>query len=97
MVREQVEAGAEVVAKTANYGGGASAVVLMGMSAGELSALVAASVAVLGFLSQLYFTGRREYRERAREQREREEHSAKMAQLLAEQQGAGDEPATAES
>lgn len=59
--------------KTATYGGGASAF-LLGLSANEVAAFVGAGVALLGYLTQVYFS-------RRRERREVEEHKARMASL----------------
>lgn len=65
-----------VAAKTATYGGGASAVVF-GLSANELAALVGAAVAVLGLAMQWYFS-------RQRDRREAEYHRLRVRELLGE-------------
>lgn len=65
-----------VAAKTATYGGGASAVVF-GLSANEIAALVGAAVAVLGLAMQWYFS-------RRRDRREAEYHRLRMRELLGE-------------
>jgi hypothetical protein len=64
------EASITVAAKTAQYGGGASAV-FFGLTANEFAALVGAAIAVGGYLTSLYFQLKRDRRERA-------EHDLKM-------------------
>ena len=84
---KQLEMVGEMAAKTATYGGGTSAFIF-GISASEFAAVVGATVGVLGYLTQLYFSGRRERREReeqeARMRRDAEEHAARMEQFQRE-------------
>lgn len=64
------EAAITVAAKTAQYGGGASAV-FFGLTANEFAALVGALIAAGGYLTSLYFQWKRNRREQA-------EHDLKM-------------------
>lgn len=75
-MNEHADGAALLAAKTATYGGGASAVVF-GLSANELAALVGAAVAVLGLAMQWYFS-------RQRDRREAEYHRLRMRELLGE-------------
>lgn len=75
-MNEHTDGAALLAAKTATYGGGASAVVF-GLSANELAALVGAAVAVLGLAMQWYFS-------RQRDRREVEYHRLRMRELLGE-------------
>lgn len=72
MLQDQTDTIGVMTGKAATYGGGASAF-LFGLSASEFAAIVGATVAVLGYLTQLYFN-------RRRERRESDEHAARMAQ-----------------
>lgn len=72
MLKENADAIGVGVGKVATYGGGASAFVF-GMSASEFAAVVGAVVAVLGWLTQIYFN-------RRRERREQSEYEARMVQ-----------------
>lgn len=60
--------------KYATYGGGATAA-WFGLSASEIAAVIGAIVAIAGWLTQVYFS-------RKRERREAEEHAARMARML---------------
>lgn len=73
-MNERLDAIGLATAKAATYGGGASAFVF-GLSASEFAAVVGAVVALLGWLTQLYFN-------RRRDRRERDEHAAKMARWV---------------
>lgn len=75
MVQEQSDAVGVMAGKVATYGGG-SAALIFGMSAAEIAAIVGAIVAVAGYLTQLYFSRKRERREMA-------EHQARMAEFKA--------------
>ena len=70
-MRDHADSVGVITGKAATYGGGASAFVF-GLSASEFAAIVGATVAVLGFLTQLVFNRRRERREAA-------EHELRMA------------------
>lgn len=62
-----------VAAKTATYGGGASAFVF-GMTANEVAAMGGLLVAIVGLCVQVYYN-------RKRDRRESVEHSARMDRL----------------
>ena len=61
-MNEHTDGAALLAAKTATYGGGASAV-WFGLSANEWAALIGAMVAVIGLCVQVYFNRRRDRRE----------------------------------
>lgn len=74
------DAVALIAAKTATYGGGASAFVF-GLSANEVAAIIGALVAVIGLCVQVFYN-------RRRDRREVEYHSERMtfrAQMMAPQ------------
>lgn len=64
MLKENTDALGVAVGKAAAVGGGASAM-FFGLSASEFAAVVGAVVAVLGWLTQIYFNRRRERREQS--------------------------------
>lgn len=66
----RIEAIGVAVGKTGAYGGGATALIA-GMSASELAALAGIVIALLGWMTQIYFSRRRDRREQA-------EHMARM-------------------
>jgi len=72
-MNEHADGAALLAAKTATYGGGASAV-WFGLSANEFAALVGALVAVVGLCVQIYFN-------RKRDKRETEYHVERMREL----------------
>ena len=84
-MNERLDAIGLATAKAATYGGGASAFVF-GLSASEFAAMVGAVVAVLGWLTQLYFNRKRDRREQADRADRRAEFEARMAQWKAERE-----------
>lgn len=80
MTREAVEASATTLSAKAFYGGGSTAVV-GGLTANEWLAIGGVVVAVLGFLTNLYFQHRRDLREERVAQLEEIEHKRRMAQM----------------
>lgn len=65
-----------VAAKTATYGGGASAFIF-GLNANEVAAIVGAVVAVVGLCVQIFYN-------RRKDRREAEYHTERMAELRRE-------------
>ena len=61
-MNEHTDGAVLLAAKTATYGGGASAV-WFGLSANEWAALVGVLVAVMGLCVQVYYSRRRDRRE----------------------------------
>ena len=73
MNRDAIDATAATFGTKATYTGGGTAVV-GGLTSNELLTIIGVVIAVLGFLTNLYFQARRDYREER-------EHERRMAQL----------------
>ena len=69
-MNDKVDAIGVAIGKTGAYGGGATAVIA-GMTASEFAALAGIVIALLGWLTQIYFN-------RKRDRREQREHEARM-------------------
>lgn len=82
-MNERMDAIGLATAKAATYGGGASAFVF-GLSASEFAAVIGAIVAVLGWLTQLYFNRKRDKREQADRADRRAEFEARMEDMRRE-------------
>lgn len=82
-MNERLDAIGLATAKAATYGGGASAFVF-GMSASEFAAMVGAVVAVLGWLTQIYFNRKRARIDAADRADRRAEFEARMEDMRRE-------------
>jgi len=84
-MNERVDMAMATAGKVTTYAGGAG-MVLGGLSASDIGVYCGIVVAVLGWLTQLYFSRKRDKREQADRADRRAEFEARMAALLRERE-----------
>lgn len=92
-MNERIDMAMATAGKVTTYAGGAGSVI-GGLSASDVGVIGGLIVAILGWLTQVYFNARRDRRERADRADRRAEHEARMAELRG-QRGAATRPALA--